>query len=453
MTPKTPRQLNAKQVNPSITYQSIRDLLGFKRDLEVPASAHSSLNSLKKQNINILNDWDHTQIDKVALYGISKSNEDVGICTKKIHEFLRKLQRYLIVSYEDAQDLMGLDHPSSSLVINQSIENNIQKYESNQGRYFITDMAFSFAQANMVEVWNIQELEAKEKNAKTKDHDDLKASVPDLLTRADAISCCFALVFLLLVQPASYKDTETVTEKHVGIVIDTIMRCAAGKGFKFGSNSPAELIYALSRTTKGASPDMFIQAEATGKQTQVPMEGQWDVTQSEDSTLADQAVPDVITFIAEAKRGPEELKKAITQMSAALHPTELVVIIMHYDKHKLPYDTEVEQLTKYELDELDVTFGVFYGANDLTIVANYPAIAKTKKNGQDQYSWTLRTRVIAKYALAVDMPVEEVWIVFVAILTVSTHNQRLQKRYRRLDVVRNFTDIHRRSEQRPAKKT
>lgn len=209
-------------------------------------------------------------------------------------------------------------------------------------------------------------------------------------------------------------------------------------------NQQAELIYSLSRTSAGAQPDMFIQAKATGKILE---------KSPNESLSSSEAIPDIITFIAEAKRNNKSFSQAVRQMTTAIHPTLLLNIIIHYQRHGLKFTDRLDEVLQYQLDPLDIVLGAYYDNKTLHFTASYPVIVDnfdgTRKNRHKGYIWIIRVLTIASYDLSKILTATQAWTIFVAILTVNEHNIRLQQKAQNRQTIKALTKLHKRSIRRP----
>lgn len=167
-----------------------------------------------------------------------------------------------------------------------------------------------------------------------------------------------------------------------------------------------------------------------------------------------QAIPDIISFIAEAKRDQKTFKAAIQQMTVTAHPTLILNIIMHYRALGLSYDHPLSKVIEHPLNPLNIILGIYYDDTHLGITASYPVIKSSNISGKGNpiYRWMMRVRTIALYEITQQMEPEQCWVIFVALLTVAQHSLHLQERAQDPETVEALTKIHKRSKQAPSNK-
>ncbi|TFY68867.1 hypothetical protein EVJ58_g759 [Rhodofomes roseus] len=455
------------------TYEYIYNKLGFARDLEVSASG---------VNTNLEQDhyWDHpgdpetdTSFENLCIEAIKQKDPDI---TCNIITYLSALQKHLIVTFTHFRTIYQLEssYEDFGCDVSATVSECIKSHHKDQAQEFLIKMLMAFATMHgTVDLFSLgpkltaqlqdepgnveDDIDEDEDTSEDEDEDEAQVldqgsklplpseAIPTQLKGIGCLEYAVGLLHLTFMKPPSPGSSETRTERQAGHILDTVFSLAVDRDYDFGSNTNAELIYALSRTTRGAHPDMFIQAKTTGKDLLSPT-GNQPTT----AIYANQAtIPDVITFIAEAKRQSKQMKKAIAQMSIAVHPTLMINIIMHYRKHGIAYDAPLAKVIPKPLDALDIIFGIYYAPDLISIIAFYPAIITENRKGRKAPFWVVRARPVVNYRVTGKMSPDETETIFVALLTVARHNERLQEKYQEPTMVETLTKIHQESEQKP----
>ena len=191
------------------------------------------------------------------------------------------------------------------------------------------------------------------------------------------------------------------------------------------------------------------------------------------STSMPGAAPGVITFVAEAKQTIKDTFRAITQMRLAIQPTLLMALMLRYHEHNMPFDTVITTSrlkSMPKLDETDCIFTVFYSWDRYIFYANYPTLVEIPDTTVDStadsrpgpttrasakpakelvYRWKLVTVKLREYALDGWMELQDAFPITSALLAVSTHQRRIQERYKEKAVVQYLTAVDRISTPRP----
>ncbi|OCH87792.1 hypothetical protein OBBRIDRAFT_889564 [Obba rivulosa] len=193
---------------------------------------------------------------------------------------------------------------------------------------------------------------------------------PQLFVRKEpSMEQMMSLVWFAHIDPPDPEkdDGEGHVEKRLGAELLKLIKCPKRQSpWKVISNTSVKFPNGLSASTKGANPDFC--------------------EQSSDGNVA---IYLIVPIVAEAKEDVKQESGAVAQMSLAIHPTLLMLIILHYRKHGWDFDTPLDTVVakRRSLDSDAFIFSIFYCNTTVNIYANYPSITRTELGGTAKYAW------------------------------------------------------------------
>ncbi|KAH9933923.1 uncharacterized protein B0H18DRAFT_606222 [Fomitopsis serialis] len=427
---------------PLDTMENIREALGFVQDLKSAAS------KMTIDQIQSNGDWDmndigedlktkksHSKTVRHTTAGVKAQLQDQPL-NEEIAALIQQLKLKYIVEFDTMPAEFSVSKAHAIL----------EDYDSSTANAMLS--YFSRFAINKLENTILDSLPLHHKLGtkiitwKEPNHSNDEDFAPRIITQEDQ-NCIDSLPHFMIMRPPDnpYQTGEVHVERNVGTPISSLFE-ELNASWKQHSNTLVDLLDTLSKSTKGAKPDICIQSQWRFDESSNTLVEILKHSKSYEGAVTP-TVPGAVVFIAEAKKTSNSRSAAIAQMALVLHPTLIMLIMLYHRDHGFKYNMDKAKILEAE-EQIPAEYfipSVFYSDQEISILANYPTIATDHTPRGNNTRWRMKCENLVKYDISSRMNDAKKFTFYVAMLAVFRHVQRLKQIWTNQDNTRYFKEI------------